>query len=158
MQQETYKQIDGTNGVYEVSNLGNVKSNARKKGLLSKIVDSHGYFRVSLKINGKYSKPLVHRLVLSVFGELCKTQHVDHINGYRQDNRLENLRACSLEDNLRFDNVKKDKTSKYVGVSIKNGKWVAQIQVKNKKIFLGYYKNEEEAAFAYKKALNSLAQ
>ena len=97
----------------------------------------------------------MHRLVLSEFKGLDDSMHVDHINGTRNDNRLDNLRACTLEQNMRFYNVKRNKTSKYVGVSLRiNGKWCAQIQVGKRKIHLGYHDTEELAYQVYLSALN----
>ena len=138
-----------------VSTLGNVKSFLRKSGLLKQIIDLHGYCQVNLSGGGLVKKFKVHRIVLSAFNGLDESSHVDHINGNRQDNRLCNLRECTLEDNLRFNNVKKRKTSKFVGVSLrKNGKWCAQIQISKKKVHLGYHNTENEAKSAYDSALN----
>jgi hypothetical protein len=152
---EIWKDIKGYNGLYQVSNLGNVKSNSRKKGLLNLIKDNKGYHQVNLCLNGARKRHKIHRLVLSEFSNLDSSMFVDHINGVRNDNRLENLRPCTLEQNMRFNNIKKKKTSKYVGVSLRpSGVWCAQVQVSKKKIGLGYYKTEEEARNAYLSALN----
>jgi hypothetical protein len=151
---EIWKDIKGYEGLYQVSNLGNVKSNLRKKGLLNLVTDNKGYHQVNLSLNGVVKRHKIHRLVLSEFSNLDSSMFVDHINGIRSDNRLENLRPCTLEQNMRFNNIKKKKTSKYVGVCLKpSGKWCAQIQIAKKKIGLGYYKTEEEAHNAYLLAL-----
>ncbi len=82
------------------------------------------------------------------------TKIVDHINGDTLDNRKSNLRICTQQENTRNNNkLRKDKTSKYKGVSLCTyGTWVAQIQVNKKKISLGYYTSQEDAARAYNKA------
>jgi hypothetical protein len=153
---EIWKFVSGSNEAYEVSNLGNVKSNLRKKGLLNLIIDAKGYAKVNLSFNGIVKKMFVHRLVVQQFEGIQPFEHVDHINGNSLDNRLENLRKCSLVENLRFDNVKKNKTSKYVGVSKFGNKWRAQIQVNKKKLNIGLFFTQEQAYQAYKSKLQTL--
>ena len=157
-QTEIWLPVVGYEGMYEVSNQGNVKSNLRKQGNLRLVVESKGYHRVSLSKNGVVKKHFVHRLVGYAFLSLTREMHIDHKNGNRTDNRSINLRPCSLEDNLRFNNVKKKKTSQFVGVSVgRGGVWVAQIQVAKKKKTIGRYKSEIEAHEAYQAALKSIA-
>ena len=153
---EIWKSITGFDGLYEISNLGNVKSNLRKKGLLKWIIDSKGYAKVNLSFYGVVKRLFVHRLVVQEFIGIDSNCQVDHINGNSLDNRLENLRKCTLVENLRFDNVKKVKTSKYVGVSICGKKWRAQIQIDKKKQSIGLFDTEKEAAQAYQSKLHTL--
>ena len=81
---------------------------------------------------------------------------VDHINGVKDDNRIENLRESDYSMNGFSHREMKNGSSKYRGVSyIKRDKrYQAKIKIKGKSYNLGYYKNEEDAARAYdKKAL-----
>ena len=75
--------------------------------------------------------------------------YVDHINGNRLDNRKSNLRICSNQEN-NFNTIKRSvNTSGYKGVwyDKTRDKWVSEIKVNDKKIFIGRYINIEDAAF-----------
>lgn len=109
---EIWKDISGYEGYYQVSNQGNLRSLDRKvwdsrgyyknlkgkelKGTLSKV----GYYMVSLNKEHKISKEYVHRLVCETF--LGKEEHhecVNHINGDKTDNRVENLEWTTYSEN-----------------------------------------------------------
>ncbi len=68
-----------------------------------------GYFQVGVKRNGKEESAMVHRLVAFAFLD-GEGEVVNHINGCRWDNRLENLEWCSQRDNCRhhFQVLKKN--------------------------------------------------
>lgn len=158
MQTETWKSIPEYEGLYEVSDSGKVRSFLRKNGLLKLMRDSYGYRQVHLSKNGKVTRYKVHRLVASLYLGLTPEKHVDHKDSDRANNHVSNLRVCTLEENLRFNNVRKNKTSQYVGVSSdKAGKWRAQIQVGKKKKMIGTYSTEAEAHEAYQTALKDVA-
>ena len=72
---------------------------------------------------------------------------VDHINNNKLDNRKENLRIVTIQENSFNKLSQKNSTSKYIGVSWNKGmkKWCSAIFYKEK-ITLGYFDNEEEAA------------
>lgn len=81
---------------------------------------------------------------------------VDHINGIKYDNRIENLRVVSKSTNNHNILKKQSTSSKYRGVCLekKTGKFYACIYKNGKQHYLGYFENEEKAAEAYnKKAL-----
>lgn len=83
---------------HEISNLGRIRRTDTKEEL--KGVNQHGYIYID---TGKFKEAL-HRLVLKTFvpREDAKNLTVDHINGNRLDNRLENLRWCTKEENISF--------------------------------------------------------
>ncbi len=93
---------------------------------------------------GKRKALRMHRVILG-------SEHaiIDHINGNGLDNSRGNLRAATSSQNQANMRSRTKSSSKYKGVSRKNGKWVAQIQYEKKKIHLGYYQSECEAAVAY---------
>jgi hypothetical protein len=155
---ELFLPIKGYEGLYEISNLGNVKSfiksNASKGDFLKNILRGDGYYAVALWKDKKRIGALVHRLIATAFIEnQYNYECVDHIDGNKQNNSIENLRWCTLKQNLRFDNRKKShNTSKYVGVSFDKywGKWRAFVAVNGKNKSLGNFKTEYEAYLKYK--------
>lgn len=102
---EIWKDIEGYIGLYQVSNLGNVKSlprNTTKGGLLSPASNGRGYLTVLLSKKGKKRRFYIHKLVATAF--LQNEEHlpeVDHVNGNRMDNRASNLQWISHVENLR---------------------------------------------------------
>ena len=91
MVMEIWKDIDGYDGYYQVSNLGRVRS-IKKNGKIQIVhpeLTAYGYYRVTLTKNYQQKKFLVHRLVcISFIGEPTEERNqVDHINTIRTDNR-----------------------------------------------------------------------
>ena len=100
-QAEVWKQYLDTQ--YEVSNLGNVR-NKNTKVVLSQEDTGNGYMCVGLQIDkGVYKKTRVHRMVAMAFLEFQRTEErneVDHINGNKSDNSVDNLRWCTHKENM----------------------------------------------------------
>lgn len=101
---EIWKDIEGYDGFYQVSNLGRVRSwkNARwgrcdKPHSLTLSNHAKGYTMVTL---GQYEKKTVHRLVAEAFipNPENKSQ-VNHINGNKADNRVKNLEWVTNQEN-----------------------------------------------------------
>lgn len=110
-------------------------------------VDAYGYFVVAFR----GSRWKAHRLAWFLYYNEDPPETVDHINGDRKDNRISNLRAATKGQNLRNMSVSGKGTSKYKGVSWNKaaGKWTAYISVENKKVHIGCFDSEDEAAIAY---------
>jgi len=113
-----------------------------------------GYIVISCRHEGADKRFYAHRLAWFLHHETWPKDQIDHINNLRDDNRLVNLREATNAENTKNLKARKGGTSKYKGVSWfkRHCKWLARIGVNHKRIFLGYYDNEEEAALAYNKA------
>ena len=105
------------------------------------VKDNRGYF-VS-RINHK--TVTLHRFLLNLTDG---TNHVDHINGKKEDNTKSNLRTCTSNQNTKNLKRKSNNTSGYPGVDKYNGKWRARITVNRKDITIGVYKTFNEALVA----------
>ena len=78
-----------------------------------------------------------------------KTKIVDHINGNTLDNRESNLRVCTHSDNCKNRKMHSNNKTGFKGVSLKDGKYVAQIQFKGNHKHLGLFDTAIEATIAY---------
>lgn len=111
--EEIWKDIEGYEGLYQVSNLGRVKSLDRKrwngkvygkwKGRFITIrKDVKGYCTVKLNKNGKGKTKLVHRLVAESFIKKEREEYeVNHIDGNKCNNNVDNLEWCSHSYNAK---------------------------------------------------------
>lgn len=102
-----------------------------------------------------------HRVAwLHFYGECPDDLHIDHVNGCRSDNRIENLRLCNRAQNAQ--NLQRayrnNRSSGILGVYFHKQarKWQAKIQIDGKPKSLGLYHTKEEAAEAYAEAKRAI--
>jgi hypothetical protein len=99
---------------------------------------------IVVKVNGESF--LAHRLIWVIVHGAWPDQ-IDHINHVRHDNRLENLREATLQENCKNKSMQSNNTSGVMGVvwDKENKKWIARIKVKGKQINLGRYTDKVAA-------------
>ena len=127
MEGEIWKDIKGLEGVYQISNMGRVKSLERKCKLgchYSRCViikekirkqnfDVNGYLYVSLSRNGKDIPIRPHKIVAEHFIPNPENKPtVDHINTIRYDNRVENLRWFTRKEQMSCNNITYERVKK----------------------------------------------
>lgn len=100
MLKEVWKDVVGYEGIYFVSNIGNVKRR-RKRCALKSTINKYGYSLVVLSVNCKAKAITTHRLVAMAFIDNPENKkEVNHINGIKTDNRVDNLEWATREENM----------------------------------------------------------
>tara|TARA_R110002072_G_C7591078_1_gene503076 strand:+ start:17 stop:517 length:501 start_codon:yes stop_codon:yes gene_type:complete len=164
---EEFKDIPNYEGIYQVSDLGRVKSLTRKgfdgrsvkERILKPAANNNGYLLIALRRNGKTNMRTIHQLVAEAFLGHTPCGHkliVNHINFNRQDNRAENLEIDTQRNNTNQKHIKS--SSKYTGVCWAKdaGKWMSAIRINGNRKHLGYFTDELEASQAYQDKLKTL--
>lgn len=129
-------------------------SNRVKVGDVAGVKGINGYIFLSIE----NTKVLAHRVAwFYVYGK-WPPEFIDHINGVRDDNRLDNLRLASASQNTSNGVLRSTNTSGYRGVSWskEKKKWVARIVKNHKQHVLGYFRTKEDAHIAYLEAAREL--
>tara|TARA_R110002167_G_C12282805_1_gene615299 strand:+ start:69 stop:593 length:525 start_codon:yes stop_codon:yes gene_type:complete len=151
---EIFKDIPKWEGIYQVSNLGNVKSLARKwsprESTLTPAVSHDKYLKVDLKANGKREQVEVNRLVALAFLDsnyVAKGLVCDHKDRDRQNNDLSNLRVVTKRENSQNTCNSKN----LIGASKRptSDRWASAIQINGKTRHIGDFDTAEEASTAY---------
>jgi hypothetical protein len=117
--EEIWKDVVGYEGIYKVSDLGNVKRVSSFSGVNKKYLgDYHlkvrdngkGYYRIKLTKNNKSKRVMLHRIIAQAF---IKNEHnkpfVNHIDHNKKNNSLSNLEWCTQSENILHE--------------VKNGRW-----------------------------------
>ena len=108
----------------------NIRKNGRimntKGRLLKPSLDKYGYYRITLSNNGKRKSYYVHRLVARAYLKKYSDKlQVNHKNGIKTDNRIENLEMVTLQENIKHSietglkpKLKRDKYGRFSGKEV----------------------------------------
>ena len=117
--EERWKDIKDYEGLYQVSDLGRVKSLPRngtikKSRILSKCYDKNGYQIVSLSKNGIHKTFKVHRLVAETFiPNIDNLSQINHKDENKQNNNVNNLEWCDVTYNINYGTRTKRSAEKH---------------------------------------------
>lgn len=116
---EIWKDIVGYEGLYQVSNYGNVKRVGSFRGVNKKYLDNHlltpmdngkGYLRIKLTKNNKSKRVMLHRIIAEAFiHNVFNKPFVNHIDHNTRNNSISNLEWCTQSENCKH--------------SVKHGRW-----------------------------------
>jgi len=118
-----------------------------QRHLIFKFISERGYIRG--RVNGKLY--MAHRIIWKMVHG-TEPQEIDHINGVKTDNRIENLRAVDRTGNCRNLSISKLNTTGVTGVVFNGRQYIAQIGINGKCHRLGGFYTLEEAVSARKQA------
>ena len=136
---EIWKDIDGYESIYEISNLGRVRFLKFKKiRILRNEKDVNGYLRVTLRKDGIKKRYKVHRLVAQAFiPNPNNLPQVNHKDEDKTNNRVENLEWCDAKYNMNYGTARKRMVEKIQKV-------VIQID-KNTNVIVNIFPSAKEA-------------
>jgi hypothetical protein len=127
-----------------------VPTNQRiRPGQQAGTLDKDGY--LVIRIFGKWWK--AHRLAWMLFYNEAPPRFIDHIDGNKRNNCIDNLRAVTHRQNM--SNQKSHRNGRLLGANYKSreGRWCSQIRINGKPKWLGYFNSEEDAHAAYMSVL-----
>ena len=118
-----------------------------KNKFLNPSINSHGYYTIDLRENGKQKTHLIHRLIgIHYIPNPENKREIDHMNRDKTDNRIENLRWATPSENNQNKGIPNTNTSgvKYICYDKFQDRWVFQKRI-NGKLTRKYFKTKEEA-------------
>ena len=123
-------------------NIGTHKTAGKVAGCLR----ANGYKEISVN-RKRYN---AHRIVWLWHYGVFPANGLDHINGDKSDNRIENLReATKIQNAQNRRTARSDNKSGYLGVGVSRDKWTAQIYLSGKRLHIGCFDTPEAAHEAY---------
>ena len=156
---EIWKDIPNYEGIYQVSNLGNIKSLDRKVNhkncvprfkrgvLITPGINKYGYKQVCLCKNGMQKSICLHLLVARTFLEEKENTQVNHKDFNKLNNNILNLEFITQLQNIIHKSENSIHSSKYVGITYfkRDRLWQVEVKRNNKRFYLGRFNTEEEA-------------
>lgn len=144
--EEMWKNIKGYEGLYQISNLGRVKSlgnnKTRKEKIRSSRKDKKGYEKVDLYKNGRIRTLFIHRLVATAFIPNVETfDEINHIDENPSNNNVSNLEWCNRSYNINYGNRTRKCSLKLKG---RNAKSINQYDINGK--FIKHWLSMTEAS------------
>lgn len=147
--QEEYRAVIGYEGLYEISNFGNVKSLNRvdsmgrvvEETIKAQHIGTTGYPAITLNKEGKKKTKVVHQLVAESFLNHIPDNYngvVNHLDNIKTNNRLDNLEVVSSRYNTQYSKSTQ-------GIYERRGKFEVYIRIDGKKTYLGNYITKEKA-------------
>lgn len=126
-----------------------VSAGPGKAGMVAGTILNNGYRSIIVAGGPR----LAHRLAWFLTCGEWPTTDIDHVNGNRDDNRIENLRLSTRAQNNANSKLHCTNTSGYRGIYLdrRRGHWVACISIKDRNVYIGSFPSKELAAEAYAK-------
>ena len=129
----------------------------RKSGQSAGSPNGDGYLQVMLKFNGKRYSLAAHRILWALHYGAWPAGCIDHINGLRTDNRIENLRDVPVRINTQNQRAAMSSSKTGVlGVSKVGARYLARIRHQGRLHHLGSFSTSEEAHESYLRAKRQL--
>ena len=150
---EQWKPVKGYEGLYEVSNIGRIRSNNTRDGvpiILRQLDSGNGYLYVSLCTGNKKKNYYIHRLVAEAFCEnKGNKKEIHHIDENKQNNHYTNLMWVTRGENIRYSAhayrgrrvVKTNTGERYISKQRSDGRYRVTLDKKQ----LGTFATLEEA-------------
>jgi hypothetical protein len=128
--------------------------NVRAGDFADTTINSHGYRHACMTTDGTYKIFYAHRIIFAWVHGHWPANQIDHIDGNKLNNRIENLREVSNAGNARNQKRRSTNTSGHTGIYWHNhaNKWAAQITVDGRRMRLGYFHSKSDAIAVRKAA------
>jgi hypothetical protein len=158
---EEWKDVIGYEGLYQISNLGKIKSlKYNRSKLLKGAVNNSGYKQVNLCKDNVVKSFKIHQLVATHFLNHIVNGYenvINHIDFDRLNNSVTNLEIVTPRENTNKKHLQTSSNSTGVSWHKEKSKWISQIYYNGKLRFLGYFKTETEASNAYQNELLTIS-
>lgn len=138
--------VKGYESEYQISDEGHVRSKYNDYTLKKGFTNNNGYLMIDLYKDGKRKKYLMHRLVAQTFIPNPENKpEIDHIDGNRQNNAVENLRWCTRKENCNNHITLKRRSESLTGrqLSEETKKKMSEVRKGEKNGFYGKHHTEE---------------